>query len=649
MRCGVGRVSGFVLGWLVLWGVQPLLDARAQAVRPPVDTLVPATTKAFVSIADPVSFKSHWEATQFGAMGRDPILRPFLDDLKRQVQDRLTQSDSRLGLDWSDLQGVAGGELGLAMVQPGNVRDKHAVVVVVDVRGHVDRAQAALAKADKNLLARKAKKGTGQVAGVPITTYLVPPAEGRSRPVKACHCLYDEWLLAADDEAILGGVLQRLQGQAGGHLAQSAVYQESLRRALEGLPVDVRFFVDPIGYAQVLQASGDKVPKRDMVQVFEQEGFDVLSGLAGGINFHMDGHEALFRGYLLANAKGGLDAARGSARALRNLPNTTALEPPTFVPDDVANCARVSWQLKEAFDVAGSLVDALQDDPGLWEDILESLRTERNGPNVDIKAELVAHLAERAYMISKPRFPVQIDSEQRLYAFELGDAQAAQRTVDRVMGRDPTVTKAPPIPGLDATIWVVDEAKARAPAAGTGAGGQRNGFGFGQPRGGRPQRAQQRKGLNSGAVTVFGNYLLYATDAVYLQSVLQHAGGKLAGAADFQQIEQTLARIGAESDCLRYFTRLDQSQHVNYELLRQGKMPQAKTILGNFLNELLKPEEKGVARQQQIDGKNLPPYEKVSPYLGPGGLFVRSERDGWYIGGFFAPPSTGRVVAARLP
>ncbi|MCE9553703.1 MAG: hypothetical protein K8T91_10075, partial [Planctomycetes bacterium] len=49
-------------------------------------------------------------------------------------------------------------------------------------------------------------------------------------------------------------------------------------------------------------------------------------------------------------------------------------------------------------------------------------------------------------------------------------------------------------------------------------------------------------------------------------------------------------------------------------------------------------------RQQQLDGRKLPEYERVRRYLGPAGIFVDSLDDGWFATGFFLSKQTHRVA-----
>jgi hypothetical protein len=61
-------------------------------------------------------------------------------------------------------------------------------------------------------------------------------------------------------------------------------------------------------------------------------------------------------------------------------------------------------------------------------------------------------------------------------------------------------------------------------------------------------------------------------------------------------------------------------------------MPKAETILGRMLNQAF-ATKKGELRKAEIDGSNLPAWEKVQGYFGPAGAFVQSEDEGWLIKG----------------
>ena len=107
----------------------------------------------------------------------------------------------------------------------------------------------------------------------------------------------------------------------------------------------------------------------------------------------------------------------------------------------------------------------------------------------------------------------------------------------------------------------------------------------------------------------------------------------LEGSADLELVNQSLAALGIDASAIRIFSRTDEEYRATYELIRQGRMPESESILGRLINRLLGPEEKGVLREQQIDGKNMPEYQMVRRYLGPAGIAVGTEDEGWYAVG----------------
>ena len=94
-----------------------------------------------------------------------------------------------------------------------------------------------------------------------------------------------------------------------------------------------------------------------------------------------------------------------------------------------------------------------------------------------------------------------------------------------------------------------------------------------------------------------------------------------------------LKRLGSGHDSFRFFTRTNESYRATYELVKQNKLPQAETLLARLLNGMVGSKEEGALRKQAIDGSKLPPYEAVIKYFAPGGFYVQSERDGWFIVG----------------
>jgi hypothetical protein len=137
------------------------------------------------------------------------------------------------------------------------------------------------------------------------------------------------------------------------------------------------------------------------------------------------------------------------------------------------------------------------------------------------------------------------------------------------------------------------------------------------------------------AITVYLDHLIVSTHVDFIQDFITHQANpaNLAQANDYQRVKAALGGLGANLNSFWFFSRTDESYRATYDLLKQGKLPEAETLLARLLNAMLGPREEGAVRQQEIDGSKLPDFEQVMKYLGPGGLFAQTQDDGWWLVG----------------
>src|SRR5262245_13353862 len=69
----------------------------AQAAKPAA-SLLPATTKGYLSVPNVDELKKKFNESQLGQLAADPVMKPFIDDLKAQLKEKMSQSRVRLGL-----------------------------------------------------------------------------------------------------------------------------------------------------------------------------------------------------------------------------------------------------------------------------------------------------------------------------------------------------------------------------------------------------------------------------------------------------------------------------------------------------------------------------------------------------------------------
>ena len=83
-----------------------------------MDTLLPKTTVGFVSATNSIRLTEQWNKTQLGKLMADPVMKPFEEDLRAQMQAQWSTLADRLGIHLDDLRGVATGEASLALLEP---------------------------------------------------------------------------------------------------------------------------------------------------------------------------------------------------------------------------------------------------------------------------------------------------------------------------------------------------------------------------------------------------------------------------------------------------------------------------------------------------------------------------------------------------
>jgi hypothetical protein len=643
--------SRFV-GFLSSTALIVAVAARAGAVQPS-ELLLPATTKGFISTQDVDEVRTKFNETQLGEMVADPLMKPFIEDVKQQLKAKMEKAGKRLGIKWDDMEGVYGGEVAAALIQP-DPKDKmsHATALVVDITGKQKEADKLLKKIEDNQKINKAKKSSIKEGNVEITVYEQPLAPGEKVPERSYHFIAGDQLIVADHEATARGIVRRLDGKATDNLASVVAFEESLKRCAKATNqrYHVRWFIEPFGYAEASRASqgGKKKRGTDLLKIVQNQGFNAIQGLGGNVFFATENTEVLHRTYVYApavkrDAKDKNQDKYNLAMRMLNFPNSTnpnSLEPPVWALPDVATYLSLNWKMREAFDFSETLVDAVIGDKGAFKEIWLSLKADVHGPQIDIYKELLDHLGTRVTLLSDVKLPVDLKSERLLAVIELKNADSAAvvaKTLQKAFQKDPQARRRSYKGNI---IWEItqddslaeEETELNIEGVST--------FVNAEAPPAKDEKAEEKEEddtkLPNMALAVFLDHLVVSTHVDFIQDFIAYQETKetaLAQADDYRRVRQELNVLGSNLNSFLFFSRTDESYRATYELLKDNKLPQAETMLARLLNALLGPKEEGVIRQQEIDGTKLPQFNDVKKYLGPGGLYTQSEDDGWWLVG----------------
>lgn len=614
------------------------LTTATAAVRS--DSLMSPNTRGFASIADINALGQHWRQTQMGQLVQDESMRPFVEDLQRQLERKISGVRDKLGLELADLKGIAGGEIGIGMVERSE--ERAAVALTVDVTGNRAQLDALLDKVDKELAERNATKKNENVAGTEFAIYSIPVKINNQQTTQtAIYFVKDELLCASDSRyeaekmlARFGGKLPALAGVEAYQVTSSRCAKES-----KGLAPEVHWYLDPFGYASAVRSlanSNEKSRGKDYVAILNSQGFDAIKGVGGFVNLAVNGSfELIHRTSVYAPAVPGLADKYRLAMRMMKFPNDDTMAAPKWLPRKLASYRTFNMDIDNAFEYFGTLFDAIAGYDKAFERVLKGLQDDPYGPRVNVKRDFIAHLGERVTMVTDYQVPITTKCERFLIAIEIKNAKAVAETVDKVMDNDDNATKTKiagrnaweiqpeqdDFPDVDIDISdldLLDEVPSEQLGAAPG--------------------AMALGGDTSSAVCVTEDHLFIASHVEFMREILANKAAQdtLGTAGDYREVEGALSRLLPGDAAARCFVRTDEAYRPLYELLRQGKMPEAETLLGRLLNRLLSPaddEGEEILREQKIDGRKLPEFEMVRRYFGPAGTIVRSEDDGWFITG----------------
>lgn len=612
----------------------------------PADQLLPDTACLFVSFPDMKSTDANFSKTQLGQLLDDPVIKPFAEDLASQLRNRFGQTELQLGLKWDDLEGVFAGEACLARTLPA--QGEHAVIMLVDVTGH-DQAVAKLKTTlSTNLKKRKATESSITVGKSNVTQFQLPKEVWQLKPKEVFFVVVQNQLMLTNHRGLLTDVVTRAEGgEAANRLVTSRTFSEVMNGVSKesgDLKPDVRWFIDPFHYAEVLRNSRSQRKRTrgtNFVQILRGQGFDAVRGAGGYIHFSPQGYEVLHRSYVFAPPVTDQPTKFNGAARMLAFPASKHMPIPRWVPRELATMMSMNWNVLNGFNYSTGLIDQVVDSEGFVEDVLKSFETDQNGPMINIREALLAHLDDHILTFSDNELPTTTKSERLLVAIRVKNEKAVVAALRKLWKDEPDARE---VKLGDHVVWeiVPDEVDlsdielpGSVPLPGAiplpGAEADSGSSGEGDIK------------LPNSAMTVARGpdekadpYFLICTSIDLLADVLakdRPLHETLSASTDFQLINKELAELGAGDDSFRFFSRTDEEYRSTYELIKQGKMPESESMLGRLLNRMLGPEEENVLRKPEIDGTKMPDFQVVRRYLGPAGLYVKPLENGWFVTG----------------
>ncbi|MBN2579902.1 MAG: hypothetical protein JXB10_13015 [Pirellulales bacterium] len=678
------------MGWVLC--VSIFLVARAAGVEKlrPGEYYLPSTSQGFLAISQVEVLIEHYDRTELGKLTSDPVMEPFTQDLRRQFENRWSGVHQRLGLTLQDLRDLAGGEVSVALIKPDEDplkevnrdadspiedNDCSAMALLVDATGKTDVVRKKIEELKKFFKEEGATQQEITVEKTPVLQFTLPipeaernasaspfggsaPPAGQNasdagessgpKPKRTLYFLVGDLFGAADDVEVVRGILARIGGREGDALADVPGYQKVVARCRADFDGDpqIRWFMNPVGYASAMRAATPKEKRRkgkSLLEVLRNQGFTGVKGIGGFASFSAEGFDLIHRTAVYA--------PRPYEKSMKMLDffNREDFAPQPWVPRDIATYTTFYFDVLNAFDNFDSLFDELYGggDRGLWQKTLRDLKEDPNGPQIDLREELIKLINQRVTILTDYHTPIELNSERILVALEVSDEKAAARAIDKAMRGD-RGTKLQEINGLQIWEIVDEEVDEFMPPPEVDLG---NGVPRLTPETPKTKLLAREEGppplFPHAAITVTKGHLFIASHPDFLLKILQPRESRelLINDLDYQMVADQIAWLKPEKACLHVYSRTDEEYRPTYELVRQNKMPESENMLARLLNSLFGEGKNDGKRQAKLDGSKLPEYDVVRRYLRPAGMQVTAEKDGWFLKGFTLGKYIGVNVA----
>lgn len=618
----ISMAAGYVMSATSLvFHFQPILAAEDQPLTAAVKML-PAETQAMAVLPNSDQFLNAWNRTELGKLASDSRMKPFWEGQNQEIEGRLKEAGLQLSLDFEDLSNIAGGQSAIAWISRPSVAAKpFSVALIMDVAGRIAPAENFLKKVDTQLKARGAVAKTIEVAGASVFQYSTAKIVGESRARGAYYVLSKDQMIATDDLDTIKELLEAQDGNKKDSLANTELFQTvQAKIKSDGEEPEVEYFVRPIGFAKLLRSISGKPSNNqaDVLKILEGEGFSELKCVAGNIRISSESFDFFHNGFVVA-----VPPLSRSVQLL-DFPNLENLTPPSWINKESASVLSFSWNFKDAFSKFDGFVDAYVG-KDTFAAVMDGIKTDPNGPQIDIIKEILPFVSSEFHVVTEIVKPIGPLSKRSMVFLKLNDPDMKlPKILERYGKSEPHAT---PIDVEGFRVWRINNDTEEEVELD---------FDKDDSMKQEMEEGAEEPLLDQWAISIVNGYFIFASDAELITDTIRNAKSNeeaFMKEADVTRLTNILKDVAAhDSHSMIQMTRADRAFEMQYEMFREGTLPDSKSMLATILDKILKPT--GRANQQKVNGAALPAFAVIKDFFTPSGGVVRTEKDGWSIQSF---------------
>ena len=611
-------ISGGILlaGWL-------LCQVAISQELPKAIDLLPASTQAFTALPKSSEFIKNWRETQLGQLADDERMKDFWSNQQEELRRRLAAAGWQLSLKIEDLENLCSGQAALGLISRPEVTEKpFSLALIVDVADRAEELEKFFQRVGIDMESQKGVLKKIDANGVEVKHYSIPKLSADGRARDSYFAVSKNQLLISDDLRSIQELIEAQSNPREDSLAKSELYTKIQQRIVrDEHTTEIEYFVKPLGLGNLLRSiSAQKGKKQvDLLKLLEDQGFGSILAAAGSVQLAKEDLDMHHQGFVLRE-----EELPESVQIL-DFPNQKALVPPPWISAGSASVMGFSWNFTEAFPKLRGIVDAYIGD-AQFDEILEQIKNDPQGPQIDIRKEILPHIGQEFYTVTEIIEPITPDSKRSLICIKLNDPE------NKLYGVLNRYSKSEPGSSIedvgDYRIWKFSNDEEEEEVIEFNNPGNKNA---------NEEDDEEKPLLNKWGVCIVDGYFVFASNPESLVQVIENAKNqaihgdfeKLSSVQSVRAMQEKL--LSAEGQSFSEIDLADRSAEMQYELFRQGILPQSRSLMAIIAERILKTDK---SKPQEFQGSKLPPYEQVKHFFTPRGFVVRSEKDGWGIDAF---------------
>ncbi len=432
---------GLLLGLCCLWSATCAADISSVVEH------VPANTVLAITSGDVGLTCSDFQRTRLGETLTDADFKPLLAELRKFQLGGPLHLRPMVGFDWSDLVDVhaAGGLVILPLAE-----GKQGLAWIFT--GPVPAGEASPLAAASRYFGEQGFRSSSETRGaVELTTWSPPASKQQESPrvLFATAGFYGVANSPAAAEALLGVA-------TGKSLATDPLWQQASKLVGEAVkPGDVMLMLRPFELWELSRTANPQPEKKPTANADAESTEPARDPLASSRQLGFDGIQAVIARLTFPAASPSdwqisatLITPRPFAKALRLLDLQSGPTPalPGFAAADISSATFWRWDFPTAMKGFGNLYDESNepgpDGVGLFEDMLDGLRDDPEGVQVDLRQEVFEQLGPEIFSITDrqgAKTKEQPDGDRTLYVAAVRDQPKVANALERFYRGDERV------------------------------------------------------------------------------------------------------------------------------------------------------------------------------------------------------------------